>query len=154
MIFAPILAGLGLLLVPLGKDAARAVGLVVSMIVVLLSLKLFFSFSGATGAFEFVQKISLIDSLGISYSLGVDGISLLVLMAAAALFPMVYLLFTTKEKGYYSNLLIVQGAMIGAICASDMVLFYIFWEVMLLPVFFMIGFYGGPNRLSDRKSVV
>jgi NADH-quinone oxidoreductase subunit M len=153
MIFAPILAGLGLLLVPLGKDAARAVGLIVSRIVVLLSLKLFFSFSGATGAFEFVQKISLIDSLGISYSLGVDGISLLVLMAAAALFPMVYLLFTTKEKGYYSNLLIVQGAMIGAICASDMVLFYIFWEVMLLPVFFMIGFYGGPNRLSATLKI-
>ena len=125
MIFAPILAGLVLLLVPVGKDAARAVGLVVSTIVVLLSLKLFFTFSGVSGTFEFVQKISLIDSLGISYSLGVDGISLLVLMAAAALFPMVYLLFTSKEKGYYANLLIVQGAMIGAICASDMVLFYI-----------------------------
>ena len=153
MIFAPILAGFGLLLVPVGKDAARAVGLVVSTIVVLLSLKLFFSFSGATGAFEFVQKISLIDSLGISYSLGVDGISLLVLMAAATLFPMVYLLFKLKEKGYYGNLLIVQGAMIGAICASDMVLFYIFWEVMLLPVFFMIGFYGGPNRLSATLKI-
>ncbi len=153
MIFAPLLAGLILLLVPVGKEAARGVGFVVSAIVVLLSLKLFFSFSGAAGTFEFVQKVVLIESLGISYSLGVDGISLLVLMAAAALFPMVYLLFTSKEKGYYSNLLIVQGAMIGAICASDMVLFYIFWEVMLLPIFFMIGFYGGPNRLSATLKI-
>jgi len=153
MIFVPILTGLGLLILPMGKEAARAVGLVVSIIVMLLSLKLFFSFSGASGTFEFVQKISLIDSLGISYSLGVDGISLLVLMAAAALFPMVYLLYTLKEKGYYSNLLIVQGSMIGAICASDMVLFYIFWEVMLLPIFFMIGFYGGPNRLKATLKI-
>ena len=58
MIFAPLLAGLVLLLVPVGKEAARGVGLVVSVIVVLLSLKLFFSFSGASGTFEFVQKIA------------------------------------------------------------------------------------------------
>ncbi len=153
MIFVPISTGLLLLLVPAGKEAARGVGLVVSVIVVLLSLKLFFSFSGAAATFEFAQKIPLIDSLGISYSLGVDGISLLVLMAAATLFPMVYLLFKSREKGYYSNLLIVQGAMIGAVCASDMVLFYIFWEVMLLPIFFMIGFYGGPNRLAATLKI-
>ena len=74
-------------------------------------------------------------------------IACLVLAAAATLFPMVYLLFQTKEKGYYANLLIVQGAMIGAVSATDMVLYYVFWEVMLLPVFFMIGLYGGPKRL-------
>ena len=122
-------------------------GLPVSVIVVLLGIKVFLSFSGASGTFEFVEHIPINESLGISYSLGVDGISILVLAAAATLFPMVYLLFQTKEKGYYANLLIVQGAMIGAVAASDMVLFYVFWEVMLLPVFFMIGLYGGPNRL-------
>ena len=147
LIFVPILIGLVMLLVPMSREAARALGLAVSVGVVLLGLKLFLSFDGGSGGFEFVEQKSLIDSLGISYSLGVDGISVLVLMTAALLFPMVYLLFKTKPRGYYCNLLIVQGAMIGAICANDMVLFYVFWEVMLLPVFFMIGLYGGEKRL-------
>ncbi len=147
MIFVPIIAGLATFVLPLSREAARIVGLAVSVVVVLLGLKLFLSFSGASGSFEFVEYAPINDSLGIAYSLGIDGISILVLAAAAMLFPMVYLLFQTKAKGYYGNLLIVQGAMIGAVAATDMVLFYVFWEVMLLPVFFMIGLYGGPNRL-------
>ena len=147
MIFVPILVGLALLLLPVSREAARAVGLAVSVIVVLLGLKVFVSYSGAGGGFEFVEHAEINGALGIAYSLGVDGISILVLAAAALLFPMVYLLFQTKAKGYYANLLIVQGAMIGAVAATDMVLFYVFWEVMLLPVFFMIGLYGGPRRL-------
>ncbi len=153
MIFVPIAAGLGMLFLPLGRDASRVLGLAVSVIVVLLGLKLFLSFDGSTGAFEFVEQAPLAESLGISYRLGVDGISLLVLMAAALLFPMVYLLFKTRPRGYYCNLLIVQGAMIGAVCATDLVLFYIFWEVMLLPVFFMIGLYGGPKRIGATVKI-
>lgn len=147
MIFVPILTGLVLLLLPVSKEAARAAGLAVSVIVVLLGLKVFVSYSGAEGGFEFVEHKMVNGSLGIAYSLGVDGISILVLAAAALLFPMVYLLFQTKAKGYYANLLIAQGAMIGAVAATDMVLFYVFWEVMLLPIFFMIGLYGGPRRI-------
>ena len=147
MIFVPIVAGLATFVLPVTRDAARIIGLAVSVIVVLLGIKVFMAFSGASGGFEFVEHVPINDSLGIAYSLGVDGISILVLAAAATLFPMVYLLFQTKEKGYYANLLIVQGAMIGAVAATDMVLFYVFWEVMLLPVFFMIGLYGGPKRL-------
>ena len=147
MIFFPILAGLGMFVLPLSREAARIIGLAVSVVVVLLGIKVFLAFDGSAGTFEFVEHVPINESLGIAYSLGVDGISILVLAAAATLFPMVYLLFQTKAKGYYANLLIVQGAMIGAVAATDMVLFYIFWEVMLLPVFFMIGLYGGPNRL-------
>lgn len=146
MIFLPIVVGLVLLLLPIKKEAARALGLSASVIDVILGLKIFFGFSG-NGGLQFVERTAWFPSVGISYSLGVDGISLLVLLAAACLFPMVYLLFSTRSKGYYANLLIAQGAMIGAICAADMVLFYIFWEVMLLPVFFMIGLYGGPKRV-------
>jgi len=153
MIFVPIVVGLGMLFLPFSREASRALGLAVSVIVVLLGLKLFLSFDGSTGGFEFVERIVLVESLGISYRLGVDGISLLVLMAAALLFPMVYLLFKTKARGYYCNLLIVQGAMIGALCATDIVLFYIFWEVMLLPIFFMIGLYGGPKRISATVKI-
>ena len=74
-------------------------------------------------------------------------------MAGSVLLPMVYLVFGTREKGYYANLLIVQGAMAGAVCAADMVLFYVFWEIMLLPVFFMLGLYGGPKRLPATLKI-
>jgi NADH-quinone oxidoreductase subunit M len=152
MIFLPIVAGFGVLILPLKKEAARAIGLVSAILVVILGIKVFFNFTGTSGL-EFAISIPWFESVGVSYSLGVDGISLLVLMAGSCLFPMAYLLLKTKSKGYYANLLIAQGAMIGAICAADMILFYIFWEIMLLPVFFMIGLYGGPNRLPATLKI-
>jgi NADH-quinone oxidoreductase subunit M len=152
MIFLPILAGLILLLTPVPQNGARAIGLVISVAVLILGLKLYTGFNGA-GGMEFVEKQTWINSLGINYTLGVDGISLFVLMAGAVLFPMIFLVFTTKTKGYYGNLLIAEGAMTGAVCAGDLILFYIFWEVMLLPIFFMIGLYGGTGKLSATLKI-
>ncbi len=153
MIFLPILAGLALFLFPFSGGASRITGFIVSIIILFLGVELFLGFSGSTGAMEYAESRAWIESLGIRYSLGVDGISLLVLMAGAILFPMVFTVFSTRTKGFYANLLITQGAMIGAICATDMVLFYIFWEIMLLPIFFMIGIYGGPNRLPATLKI-
>lgn len=152
MIFLPILAGGILLAAPVSRGVARLTGIVISLSVLVMSIELYTKFA-ATGYLEFVEKINWIDSLGISYHLGVDGINLFILMAASILLPMVYLVFTTREKGYYANLLLVQGTMIGAICAADMILFYIFWEIMLLPIFFMIGLYGGPNRVPATLKI-
>jgi len=151
-IFLPILAGLALLLFPLSAGAARITGFIVTVINLLLGVELFLGFSG-TGAMEYVEYRPWIESLGISYSLGIDGISLMVFLACAVLFPMVFTLFKLRTKGFYGNLLIVQGAMAGAICATDIVLFYIFWEIMLLPVFFMMGLYGGENRLPATLKI-
>lgn len=148
LIFLPMIAGLILLLTPAaGKGIARLTGLVVSFASLILGLDIYFKFK-EQGALQFVEQAQWIPSFGITYSLGLDGISLFVLLAGAILMPMVFLLFDTKEKGYYANLLIVQGAMAGAVCAADMVLFYIFWEIMLLPIFFMMGLYGGEQRLK------
>jgi len=152
IIFLPILAGLLLLASPASRTIARFIGLAISLATLVLSLDLYMGFE-ATGRFEFVEHMPWIDSLGVAYSLGVDGISLFILMAGSVLLPLVYFVFETKEKGYYANLLIVQGAMAGAICATDMILFYIFWEVMLLPVFFMLGLYGGPHRLPATLKI-
>jgi NADH-quinone oxidoreductase subunit M len=152
MIFLPILAGLALLALPTSKGTARLVGFVVSIIILLMGVEIFLDFTGSSGL-EYVQNSPWIPSLGISYSLGVDGISLLVLMTCTVLFPMVFALLARRSKGFYGNLLVTQGAMIGAICAADMVLFYIFWEVMLLPIFFMIGLYGGPKRLPATLKI-
>ncbi len=152
MIFLPILAGMALFLFPINRGTARVAGLVVSLIILLIGIEMFLGFTG-TGGMEYLEYRPWIKSLGISYSLGIDGISLLVLMTGAILFPMVFSIFTTQSKGYYANLLIAQGAMIGAICATDLVLFYIFWEIMLLPIFFMIGIYGGPKRLPATLKI-
>ncbi len=147
MIFVPILAGLAMLVLPIRKDAARAIGLIVSVIILIGGLRVYNDFVGG-GGLEFVEKKDWVTSLGISFHLGIDGISLFVLMAATVLFPLVFMVFGTKTKGYYCNLLIALGAMIGAVAAADLVVFYIFWEVMLLPIFFMIGLYGGEGRLA------
>jgi NADH-quinone oxidoreductase subunit M len=152
MIFLPILGGLAMLLFPIGRGASRFAGLIVSLVVLLMGIELFVGFTG-TGGLQYLENRPWIESLGISYGLGVDGISLLVLMTGAILFPMVFAIFTTREKGFYANLLVAQGAMIGAICATDLVLFYIFWEIMLLPIFFMIGIYGGPKRLPATLKI-
>ena len=152
MIFLPILAGLAMLLMPISRGASRITGMIVSLVVLLMGIELFLDFTG-TGGMQYLENRPWIESLGISYGLGVDGISLLVLMTGAILFPMVFTIFTTQKKGYYANLLIAQGAMIGAICATDLVLFYIFWEIMLLPIFFMIGIYGGPKRLPATLKI-
>jgi len=152
MIFLPILTGLALLLFPLSKGAARITGFIVSVVILFLGIEIFLGFTGS-GGMEYVESRPWIESLGVTYGLGIDGISLLVLMAGTVLFPMVFSLFKTQSKGYYGNLLIAQGAMIGAICATDLVLFYIFWEVMLLPIFFMIGIYGGPKRLPATLKI-
>ncbi len=146
MIFLPILAGLVMLFFPISKGIARIAGFIVSIVILVLGIELFLGFSG-TGTMEYVEQRSWIESLGISYSLGIDGISLLVLFTCAVLFPIIFVVFSTRSKGYYANLLIAQGAMLGAICSTDIVLFYIFWEIMLLPIFFMIGLYGGEKRL-------
>lgn len=152
IIFLPIFAGVLLLATPANRTIARFTGLIISLAVLVLSIDLYVGFK-ATGFLEFVENIPWIESLGVSYFLGVDGISLFILMAGSVLLPMVYFIFATKEKGYYANLLIVQGAMAGAVCAADMILFYIFWEVMLLPVFFMLGLYGGPRRLPATLKI-
>lgn len=152
MIFLPIIAGLILLVSPAGKGVARLTGLVISFASLILGIELFFAFQ-AQAPLQFVESIPWIPAWGVNYHLGLDGISLFVLLAGAVLLPMVYLLFTTKEKGYYANLLIVQGAMAGAVCAADMVLFYIFWEIMLLPIFFMLGLYGGESRIPATLKI-
>lgn len=145
MIFLPIMAGL-LVLLPIFKVGGRVFGLLISFLILLMSVQLFLDFDGSQGL-QFVFHKEWIASLGINIGFGVDGISLLVLMTSTVLFPLVFCVLKNKSKAFYGNLLICQGAMIGAICATDLVLFYIFWEIMLFPIFFTIGLFGGEKRV-------
>lgn len=148
MIFLPILAGAALMVLPVGAAMARTTGLAVSIICFALGAGLFARFEG-TGALEFVTRIPWVPEFGINYVVGIDGISLMILMLIAVLFPLAYLLLWNHDKrGFWAGMLIAQGAMVGTVAAADLVLFYVFWEVMLLPIFFMIGLYGGAGRIA------
>lgn len=148
MIFLPILAGFVLLAAPMAVTAARTLGMVVILVQLLLGLMLFGNFA-ATGNMQFTEKYSWIAEYGVYYSLGLDGISLMLVMIITVLFPMLFLLqWEGKTKGFWGNLLLVQGALIGAVSAADLILFYVFWELMLIPIFFMMGLYGGKDRIA------
>ena len=151
MIFLPIVAGILLFFCP-NKGAARMTGLIASLIVLLMGIQLFIDFDGDKGL-QFVSSLDWIPAIGLNFSLGVDGISLLVLMSCTVLFPLIFCVLKTQKSSFYANLLICQGAMIGAICATDLILFYVFWEVMLLPVFFTIGLFGGKNRIAATLKI-
>ncbi|WP_246347249.1 complex I subunit 4 family protein [Desulfurispira natronophila] len=153
MIFLPIVAGFLLLAAPMAVSAARTLGLVVVLVQLLLGLMLFGQFQG-TGSLEFTEHYRWISDYGIFYSLGVDGISLMIIMVIAVLFPVAFLLqWEGKSKGFWANLLLVQGAMVGAVAAADLILFYVFWELMLIPIFFMMGLYGGKDRIAATVKI-
>ena len=153
LIFLPVVGTLVVLFVP--RENASAVRWVTTLFAgaeFLLSLPLW-TFAGfrKSGDFFFRETHEWIPSLGAKYSLGVDGISaLLILLTTLLSFISVYASFsaiTKREKEYYVFLLLLETGMVGVFCALDFFLFYVFWEVMLVPMYFLIGIWGGPRRL-------
>ena len=122
-----------------------------TLAVFLLSLPIFFKFDAASSGFQFEERVSWIPNLGISYHLGVDGISLLMVMLTTFLTPIVILsswtAITQRVKEYMIVFLMLETGMLGVFTALDLFLFYIFWEGMLIPMYFIIGVWGGPRRI-------
>ncbi len=150
--FFPLLGVLILLLV--GKTQLKAIKIIafaVSLLNSLFSLYLYFDFSSDTSAMQFSVKKVWIESLGISYHLGVDGISLFLILLTTFLTPLAILsswtAITEKVKGYYISMLLLETGMIGVFVSLDLFLFYVFWEAMLLPMYFLIGVWGGPRKI-------
>ena len=116
----------------------------------ILTLVPVFSFRSDVAGFQFEEQISWIPTLGISYHVGIDGLSLFLLPLTSFLMVMAVLVswnrITIKEKLYYALFLILETAMLGVFVAIDTVLFYVFWEAMLIPMFLIIGIWGGANR--------
>jgi NADH-quinone oxidoreductase subunit M len=151
--FTP-LAGALLLLLPFfrGKDqAVRWVANGVGSLGFLVSLPLWFSFDRGAEGFQFVEKAPWIPSIGVSYFLGVDGISALLVLLTTLLGEIAILCswssITERVRQFYVFLLLLQTGMLGVFCALDMFLFYLFWEVMLVPMYFLIGIWGSARRL-------
>ncbi len=152
LIFFPILASAAIL--PLDRDRPqliRRVALAISIGELLLSLPLWFTFDKTTHLMQFVERWDWIAIWNIQYFVGVDGISVLFVLLTALLTVLCILVswksVTEKVKEFFVALLLLEGAVIGVFCALDFFLFYIFWEAMLIPMFLLIGIWGGPKRL-------
>ncbi|MBA4421623.1 MAG: Fe-S-binding domain-containing protein, partial [Syntrophus sp. (in: bacteria)] len=152
LIFFPLAGALLLMLLPRRNALLiKASVLVWTLLEFVLSLPLFFKFNEKTAAMQFVEQREWYPEWGISYLLGIDGISMLLVMLTTFITVLCILCswesIKDKIKEYYVSFLLLETAMIGALCALDLVLFYIFWELMLIPMYFLIGVWGGPNRI-------
>jgi NADH-quinone oxidoreductase subunit M len=108
-------------------------------------------FDSNTAALQMVEKVSWIERFGISYFMGIDGISLMLVMLTTFLTPIIILAswksIDQRVKGFHASLFILQTAMLGSFLAMDAVLFYVFWELSLVPMYFIVGIWGGSRRI-------
>jgi NADH-quinone oxidoreductase subunit M len=155
ILFTPAAGIIPLLFIPAEKrNAIRWWGNLVMFASFLVSLPLVFWFSSAPaaeGLFKFVEKAPWIPAIGASYHLGIDGISLLLIMLTTVLGFLATLsswaCVQNRLKEYYAMFMLLQVGMLGVFLSLDLFLFYVFWEVMLVPMYFIIGVWGGPRKL-------
>src|SRR5713101_9728524 len=152
LIWLPIAAGIVVLV--LGDrniGAGRWIALVASIVTLLICLPLLAHFNSGTPDFQFIENLPWIARFHANYALGVDGISLpLVVLTAFITIPVIVAAWTVIEARpaqYFAAFLIMEGLMIGVFSATDALLFYFFWEAMLIPMFLIIGIWGGPRRV-------
>ncbi len=151
IIWLPVLGAIGLLVLPRNHRLIRWFALCVALVDFAISLPLFLWFDKGFKGFQFVERYAWIKSWNISYFLGVDGISVLFILLSALITILCILIswesVTEKVKEFHIALLLTSAAMMGVFCALDLFLFYLFWEAMLIPMYLIIGIWGGPNRL-------
>ena len=144
----PLIAGAGVLLAP--PRWAKHLALAASLIEFGLSVPLWWTFA-PEGGVQFMLDAPWIQNWGIHYTVGVDGISLFMVLLTTFLVPLSvlgsYSYITTRERGFYSLLLVLTSGMIGVFVSLDLFQFYVMWELMLIPMYFIIGVWGGERRL-------
>jgi NADH-quinone oxidoreductase subunit M len=152
ILFTPLVGALLLLFIP--RDAQilhRLVGNLFGVLGFLVSLPLILHFPAGSGAYEFRESADWIPSIGAKYSLGADGISMLLVMLTTLLGMIAitssWSAIQQRTKEYYILLLLLQTGMLGVFLSLDFFLFYVFWEVMLVPMYFLIGVWGSERRL-------
>ncbi|HTD29938.1 MAG TPA: NADH-quinone oxidoreductase subunit M [Steroidobacteraceae bacterium] len=152
LIWLPI--GTGVLILLLGERnvvAGRWLALLGSLATLALVVPLWSSFDPSTAALQFPENLPWIPRFNAAYALGVDGISLpLIVLTAFMTVPVViagWSVIHARVAQYFAAFLIMEGLMIGVFCATDALLFYFFWEAMLIPMFLIIGIWGGPRRV-------
>lgn len=150
LILTPLFAALVLLLMPLSANQTRWFTLLVGLLEMVLAIPLITGFSMGTGEFQFVESVPWVAAWGLKYSLAIDGISLLMVLLSVALLPLTVLCSWTyiekRIREFHFCLLLMTTACVGVFCAMDLVLFYVFWEAMLIPMYLLIAVWGGPER--------
>ena len=152
VIWLPILGGIATLSAgDTRAQLARWLALATSLLTLAACVPLYLQFANGTANFQFIERAEWIPALHSQYYLGVDGISLpLILLTAFMTVPVIIAGWSVVEKRpaqYYAAFLIMEGLMIGVFAALDSLLFYFFWEAMLIPMFVIIGIWGGPRRV-------
>jgi NADH-quinone oxidoreductase subunit M len=151
LIFLPLVGAIVLGLIRGGDDRVRNLALGLTVLNFLVSIPLLTQFNTAGPEMQFVERHRWIPSFNIEYAVGVDGISVLFVLLTTLLSPVCVLAswtaVTSRVREFMITLLVMEGAMIGVFAALDFVLFYVFWEAMLIPMYLIIGVWGGPNRI-------
>ena len=149
--FLPLLGAIWLLFIDRGKEEKiKRIALITAIGSFIISLPLFFNFQLNTHEFQFVEKVPWIKEFGISYHVGIDGISLfLYLLTSFISVVSILASWTIKDriKEYMIAMLVLETGMLGVFISLDMFLFYVFWELMLIPMYLLIGVWGGPRRI-------
>jgi len=152
-IWVPIVAGLAVLAVGRDRDAAMArwIALAGSLAGFIVTLPLWLHFDNGTSAMQFVERSDWIPRFDIQYFVGVDGISMLFVLLNSLMTLLVvwsaWEVIQVRVAQYMAAFLIQSGLINGAFCALDGILFYMFFEAMLIPMYIIIGVWGGPNRV-------
>jgi NADH-quinone oxidoreductase subunit M len=150
MTFFPLLGMAAILALPKGRDAlVRYTAVAATAVPLLLAVVVFATFDRSNAGLQMVEKHGWIPAFHITYFMGIDGLSVsMVILTALLCFLGVFASWgiSRQVKGYFALFLLLETGMIGVFCSLDLFLFYVFWEVMLLPMYFLIGIWGGPRR--------
>ncbi|MCX5805203.1 MAG: NADH-quinone oxidoreductase subunit M [Proteobacteria bacterium] len=148
-IFLPLLGALLILLMK-NEKAMKVTGFITGLITFAVSLFLYFNFRTDTYNFQFGEHMQWIPTFNINYTLGIDGITIFLILLTTLLAPICILCSWTSIKERFKEflfcILVMETAMIGVFCSLDLILFYIFWEAMLIPMYLLIAVWGGPRK--------
>jgi NADH-quinone oxidoreductase subunit M len=150
LLFLPLAGAVLVAIAPRNDELLKRIGLIVSTITFGVSLVVLALFETGEAGFQLTERLPWVRDWGISYALGVDGISLFLVLLTTLLFPVCFLAsghVNTRVKEYVIALLVTEWAIVGVFCALDMVLFYIFWEAVLIPMYLLIGIWGYERRI-------
>ena len=144
------LVGVLLILLMSDENRIKITAFVAAMATLIVSLALFFNFDIRTPLFQFGERFAWIPAYNINYVLGVDGISIMLIVLTALIAPLCVLCswkaIEKRVKEFMICILLMETAMIGVFCSLDFILFYVFWEAMLIPMYLLIAIWGGPNK--------
>lgn len=152
LIWVPIIGGAALLALSGKRQLAEIMAIAIAAVSFILSVVMWLNFDAGTHAMQFVQKLPWVESLGVNYHIGVDGVALPLILLTTISTLLVTLLVPKlltpgNNAACLSAFLILEGLMVGVFTALDAILFYVFWEAMLIPMFLIIGVWGGQARV-------